>query len=199
MTQNIVVIMFLSKFFNKSPTYGPNSRKDMSAIMLAQRSTISIMLSAVALAWANGTSADQGLEYRQNIPNDMRQCAPGRGPAVRVTITGIKSADGMIRTQSYRGIASDWLERGKWIYRIESPAREGSMVFCMPLPGPGIYGIAVRHDTNNNGRTEITKDGGGMSNNPSINIFNMGKPSYRKTAFEVQEGVISMQIDMKYL
>ena len=28
-----------------------------------------------------------------------------------------------------------------------------------------------------------------MSNNPSINIFNLGKPSYKKTGFDVGNGV----------
>ena len=38
-----------------------------------------------------------------------------------------------------------------------------------------------------------------MSNNPSINIFNLGKPSYRKTAFTVGEGVTTISIAMKYM
>ena len=73
------------------------------------------------------------------------------------------------------------------------------MVFCMPVPRAGIYGIAVRHDVNGNGSTDITSDGGAMSNNPSINIFNLGKPSYRKTAFEIGEGVTSIRINMRYM
>ena len=118
---------------------------------------------------------------------------------MRITINGIKNSDGKLRVQSYRGVESDWLEKGKWINRIEAPAREGTMTFCMPVPASGTYGIAVRHDTNGNGKTDITRDGGGMSNNPSINIFNLGKPSYRKTAFEVDDGVTSISITMKYL
>ncbi|HCB79650.1 MAG TPA: hypothetical protein DEP68_12890, partial [Erythrobacter sp.] len=66
------------------------------------------------------------------------------------------------------------------IYRMEAPAKAGTMTFCMPVPKPGVYGIAVRHDVNGNGSTDIFKDGGAMSNNPSINIFNLGKPSYKK-------------------
>lgn len=158
--------------------------------------TAATLAPVAATAWAKGASS---VTYRQEISNDMRKCAPGGGPAVRVTVSGIKSSDGRIRIQSYRGIKSDWLERGKWINRIESSARAGRMVFCMPVPRAGIYGIAVRHDVNGNGQTEIRQDGGAMSNNPSINIFNLGKPSYRKTAFEVGEGVTSISINMRYL
>ena len=137
--------------------------------------------------------------YRQKISNDMARCSSGNGPAVLVTLNGVKTGDGKIRVQSYRGTKSDWLEKGKWINRIELPAKAGTMRVCMPLPSAGTYGIAVRHDMNGNGKTDIFKDGGGMSNNPSINIFNLGKPSYKKTAFEAGSRVKSITIEMKYM
>ncbi|MBO6769694.1 MAG: DUF2141 domain-containing protein [Erythrobacter sp.] len=137
-------------------------------------------------------------QYREKITHDASKCAAGGGPAVWVTIYDIKESTGTIRVQSYRGTKEDWLEKGRWIYRMEAPAKAGSMTFCMPLPAPGTYGIAVRHDVNGNGKTDIFSDGGAMSNNPSINIFNLGKPSYKKTAFEVGSGVKTMSIRMRY-
>lgn len=136
--------------------------------------------------------------YRQKISNDMGRCAPGAGPAVRVTVRGVDGSTGKVRVQSYRGTKEEWLQKGKWIYRIEAPARAGTMVICMPVPEAGTYGIAVRHDKNGNGKTDLREDGGGMSNNPSINIFNLGKPHYTKTAFAVGSGVESIAIEMKY-
>ncbi|MCU0948923.1 MAG: DUF2141 domain-containing protein, partial [Porphyrobacter sp.] len=50
-----------------------------------------------------------------------------------------------------------------------------------------------------NGKTDISKDGGGMSNNPSINIFNLGKPKYTKVGVAVGDEVKSIRIQMKYL
>lgn len=160
-----------------------------------------LLLSAAAVATAGGVAwANEGsVTYRQEISNDMRKCAPGGGPAIRVTVNGVKASQGTVRVQSYRGTKEDWLETGRWINRIEAPARAGRMVFCMPLPAAGTYGVAVRHDTNGNGKTEISEDGGGMSNNPSINVFNLGKPSYRKTAIDFGPGVTSISINMKYL
>lgn len=137
--------------------------------------------------------------YRNKIDNDMRQCAPGGGPAVRVTVQGVKNGSGVVRVQSYRGTKADWLEKGRWLNRIEAPARSGTMYFCMPVPETGNYGIAVRHDVNGNGKTDLSEDGGGMSNNPSINIFNLGKPSYTKTTFEVGAGVTTIRVQMKYM
>jgi uncharacterized protein (DUF2141 family) len=72
------------------------------------------------------------------------------------------------------------------------------MTVCMPVPAAGSYGIAVRHDVNGNGSTDLRTDGGAMSNNPSINIFNLGRPSYRSTAFNVGQDVRSIAIVMKY-
>ncbi|MDD3800141.1 MAG: DUF2141 domain-containing protein [Novosphingobium sp.] len=138
-------------------------------------------------------------QYRQEIPNDMRQCAAGAGPAIKVTVNGVRSSSGMVRVQSYRATDADWMEKGRWIHRIEVPARAGTMTFCMPLPASGTYGIAVRHDINGNGKTDVTRDGGGMSNNPSINIFNLGKPSYKKVGVAVNQGVTPITIDMKYM
>jgi uncharacterized protein (DUF2141 family) len=73
------------------------------------------------------------------------------------------------------------------------------MTFCLPFSQAGEYAIAVRHDLNGNGKTDLTSDGGGMSNNPSINIFNLGKPSYKKTKFAIGNEVKSIRITMKYM
>ena len=136
-------------------------------------------------------------QYREAISNDPAHCR-GDGPAVNVTVTGIKSANGRVRVQLYRATRADWLEKGRWIHRIEVPARAGSMTFCMPVPQAGSFGIAVRHDVNGNGKTDLTQDGGGVSNNPAINLFNLGKASYDEAAFQVN-GVRSITINMRYM
>lgn len=150
-------------------------------------------LLAVALLTAGSTAHAMG----RVIPNDLSNCRSG--PSTLVQINGIKASSGKIRVQSYRGTSADWLEKGRWLSRIEVPARAGSMTVCVPLPEAGVYGIAVRHDVNGNGKTDISKDGGGMSNNPSINIFNLGKPSYKKTAFSVGDAPRTISISMKYM
>jgi uncharacterized protein (DUF2141 family) len=135
----------------------------------------------------------------REIPNDMRPCRSGKGPAVLVKVSGLKKATGNIRIQSYRGTKDDWLRKGAWLYRIETPVTGSDMEFCLPVNQKGEYAIAVRHDLNGNGKTDISSDGGGMSNNPSISIFNLGKPSYEKTKFAIGNEVKSISITMKYL
>lgn len=159
-----------------------------------------LTIAALAIGAAGmATTAPAAAQYRQTIGNDMSRCATGSGPAVMVTVSGIKQSAGVLRVQSYRGTSSDWLKKGRWINRIEAPAKAGTMTFCVPVPEAGSYGIAIRHDTNRNGKTDLSQDGGGMSNNPSINIFNLGKPSADKTAFSVGNSVKSIRIQMKYM
>lgn len=149
--------------------------------------------SAPVFAQATSTS-----DYRNLISNNMRACAPGAGPAVRVTVNGVKNSSGKVRVQVYRGTKSEWLEKGRWLNRIEMPARKGSMTFCVPVPASGTYAIAARHDANGNGSTDIRQDGGAMSRDPSISIFNLGKPSVDKTRFNVGAQGGSIAITMKY-
>ncbi len=164
--------------------------------MISPRLPISILaLGALALGAAVPASA----QYRQTIGNNLGQCRSGDGPAVLVTVDGVKASRGRVRVQSYHATAGDWLKKGRWINRIDAAARAGTMTFCVPVPAAGSYGIAVRHDLDGDGSTDLSSDGGGMSNNPSINIFNLGKPSYTKTAFPVGSGVKSITIRMRYM
>jgi uncharacterized protein (DUF2141 family) len=162
--------------------------------------TMSKFLSSSIMVMASGgLIAAAPAQYRQTIANNPGKCAAGAGPAIKVTVTGIKASGGTLRVQSYRGTKDEWLEKGQWLNRIETPARGSTMTFCVPLPEAGDFGIAVRHDLNGNGKTDLRHDGGGMSNNPSINIFNLGKPSYKKTAVSVGNEVRSITITMKYM
>ncbi len=153
-------------------------------------------IAAIGMATAT-VAVPAHAQYRQKIAHDMSKCS-GSSPAVMVTITGVSQSSGTMRVQSYRGTKDDWLESGRWINRIEAPARAGTMRFCVPVPAAGVYGIAVRHDVNNNGKTDLSTDGGAMSNNPSLNIWNLGKPSYKKTRFQVGNGVEQITINMRY-
>lgn len=154
------------------------------------------ILASVLLAV--GLTAPAGAQYRNELRHSIAPCQ-GSGPAVWIQVTDIASSQGTMRIQLYPGTRADWLETGRWINRIEMPAREGTMQVCMPVPAAGDYAIAIRHDRNGNRRTDITSDGGGMSNNPSINIFNLGKPSVDKTRFSIGQEVLPMRIRMRYL
>ena len=157
------------------------------------KNRIAALATMVAVALSSAAAAGSV------ITNDMNKCAAGKGPAIKVTIIGVSSSTGKVRVQSYRASKSTWLAKGGWLHRIESGARAGSMSFCLPVSETGQYGIAVRHDKNANGKTDLSSDGGGFSNNPSINIFNLGKPAVGKVSFYAGPGVTSISINMKYM
>lgn len=178
----------------------PNSAFSFAAVAnrlrpwrIARVALVTGALGAVAIA------VPAQAQYQQELRNDMRRCSAGSGPAIMVTVDGIKSSSGKLRVQSYRGTAAEWLQKGRWLSRIEVPARAGSMTFCLPVDAAGSYAIAIRHDVQGNGKTDLTTDGGGMSNNPAISIFNLGKPSHTKTAFTVGNEVKSIRIQMRYM
>ena len=152
----------------------------------------------IALSTALLAVPMSSLSAGTKVSNNLSKCRAGNGPAVLVNVSGVKASTGKMRVQTYRGVKSEWLKRGAWLHRVETPAKTGNMQFCLPIPAAGQYAVAIRHDINANGKTDIFGDGGGMSNNPSINIFNLGKPSVKKTRFAVSNGVKSINIRMRY-
>ena len=166
-------------------------RRAVSGKVLAAAAPVAVLAAGLIAAPAMA-------QYQQEIRNDMSRCRAGT-PSIRVNISGIEAATGTVRVQLYRGIQGEWLEHGKWLYRIEAPARAGTMSFCLPVPQAGVYAVAARHDVNGNGETDFTTDGGAMSNNPSINIFNLGRPSVTRTRFNVGEDMVTLNINMRYM
>ena len=167
---------------------------DLPARLRLAATALTLGAGLAALAMAAPAQA----QYANYLSHDPAKCR-GNGPAVRITVSGVKVGRGTLRVQLYRATKADWLETGRWLNRIEVPARAGAMSVCMPAPGPGTYGIAIRPDVNNNDETDLTQDGGGASNNPSFNIFNLGKPSYSKVGFSLGREVKTMTIRMHYL
>ena len=87
------------------------------------------LMAMAGLPLVSGTVA-----ANQELNNDMSRCTSGNGPAVLVQVRGVKESSGKIRVQSYPAIAGVWMAKGRWLHRVESPANEGSMNFCIPVP-----------------------------------------------------------------
>lgn len=134
------------------------------------------------------------------IDNDMSRCAPGKGPAVRLDISGLKSSGGNLFVRTYRARESDWLKSRRYLHRIDTTPRKGTTTVCVPLPSAGDYAIVVQHDANGNRDKDFSSDGAGMSNNPEIKTF-LGiprPPGLDKTRFRAGDGVTRIVIQVKY-
>jgi len=146
--------------------------------------------------------AAQGYAYGRSMNNDLSQCAAGKGPAVHVTVTGLKSSAGNLFVRAYPATKADWLVSKHYVMRVDARPQAGSMTVCVPLPAAGDFAIAVQHDANGNRKTDISTDGAGMSNNPGIKKI-LGlvpqAPSVDKVRFTAGPGVTRMTIRMQYL
>lgn len=153
---------------------------------------VAATLSLASLA----TAANAGTQ----VPNDLSQCRTGAGgTAALVEVIGFRDANGRVRVQSY-GSNGSWLERGQWLHRVDVPVRprNRNMTVCLPLPGPGTYGIAVRHDSNGNNRSD-RRDGGGFTRNPDLSFpFNL-EPSFSEVSFRAGTGVTRVRVVLNYL
>lgn len=146
---------------------------------------------AVAASLAIWSGAAQSATRTPN-----RACVPGQ-PSLSVTVTGFKTDSGMVRAQLYGPDAGDFLEKGEWAMRIEERrSRPGVMRFCFPVDRPGRYAVAVRHDANNNGKSDWN-DGGGFTGNPRLSLTNL-KPSFAASSVSVGNGPVNAAITMQY-
>lgn len=129
---------------------------------------------------------------------DAARCQSNSGqPALLVNVGGLKNRVGSVRVMIYGSNPAEFLVRGKWLKRVDVPVvRAGAMQVCVALPGAGTYAIAVRHDADANRKTGWN-DGGGYSNNPPLSITNL-KPSYRRVAVNVGNGVRPVNVVLNY-
>lgn len=175
----------------------------MTAVSLFKTRSAGRAVAGVAmLAALAAPIAAQGYSYGRSVSNDLGQCAAGKGPAVRITVTGLKSSAGNLFVRAYPANKSDWLVSKRYVIRVDAKPQAGSMTVCVPLPATGEFAIAVQHDANGNRKTDISTDGAGMSNNPGIKKI-LGlvpqAPSVDKTRFTAGPGVTRMTISMQYL
>ena len=166
--------------------------------MKAQALGLGAIALGATLAVAPTSAAEPG--YAQVLSNDLSRCAPGKGPAVRLRITGLRSSSGNLFVRTYHARRGDWLKSKRYLTRIDARPRAGTMTVCVPVPAEGQYAIAVQHDENGNREMDFSSDGAGMSNNPTFGSF-LGiprPPSVNKAAFVVNGGVRQLDIAMRY-
>jgi uncharacterized protein (DUF2141 family) len=131
---------------------------------------------------------------------DAAACRSGggaTGSAILVNVNGFRERTGSVRVNVYGSDASRFLARGQYVRQINVPVTgTGPMRICVAVPGAGRYAVAVRHDSDGNGRSGWS-DGGGFSRNPSVSLLSL-RPSYDSVAFNVGRGVAGVNITLLY-
>jgi uncharacterized protein (DUF2141 family) len=152
------------------------------------------MVAAVALGGTLSLARAEAMNAAAPI------CAAGGSPAILVHVTGVRSDVGVIRVQAYGGDPARYFDKGTYIERIDMPTAKARDI-CVPVPKPGTYAIFVRHDVNGNGKSDM-KDGGGMSGNPHMSLWDIitkSKPAPRDVQVQVGTGVTPVHVVMNYV
>ncbi|CAH0353284.1 hypothetical protein BH11PSE5_BH11PSE5_15920 [soil metagenome] len=125
------------------------------------------------------------------------------GSAVLVHVEGIKARTGMLRVQLYEANPRTFLEKKKYLERVELPVpRSGPLSVCVAVPKPGSYALYVRHDANNNGKSDKSSDGGGFSGNPHVSLLDLAfkrKPDLDKAKFAVGSSTREIRVILNYV
>lgn len=158
-------------------------------------------MSKLALGWMGAIVAGAAMPVGAAILGPHAAACAGNHPAMLVRVEGLKARSGTVRVQSYGGNPQTFLEKGAYLERVEvQPPAKGPVEVCMPVPQPGIYAIAVRHQANGSTSSDLN-DGGGLSGNPGRSLLDLAfkrKPSPEQISVKVT-GVVTVPIVMNYV
>jgi uncharacterized protein (DUF2141 family) len=166
--------------------------------MMHEKLTVALL--AAALAWP----ACAQVESSPNLGKAEGQCRAGEaGPAVIITVAGLKDRAGMLRAELYPPNDDDFLEddnilvnAGKTFRRVEIPVpAAGAVQLCIRTPGPGAYTLSLLHDRDSNRKFGLSSDGVGFPNNPRLGL---SKPSASATRFMTGPGITDISIRLNY-
>ena len=131
----------------------------------------------------------------------MGAATPKAGSDVSITVSGLRSSEGVVRAcmttdadrfPKCRGDAD--------AYSLVVPAHEGVVLDFGPVR-PGRYAIALLHDENGNGKADralsmIPREGFGFSRDAKVRF---GPPSFDDAAITVGAEPVRAQIRMRYM
>lgn len=156
---------------------------------------------AVAMIGASLLAASAMPAHAAVLGEFAAACEQASGPAMLVHVTGLKSRTGTLRVQSYGGAPDTYFDKGAWLRRVDvAVPASGAIDVCVPVPASGAYAVSVRHDLNGSGKTDM-KDGGGMSGNPKLSLFDVmfkRKPDPRDVQVSVH-GVTRVPVVLNYV
>lgn len=156
--------------------------------------------------WRNAAVAALGLLVApQGTLASPAQAAPACiGPAsetwINLTIDRVRNGKGLITATLYPNEPKRFLVKNGSLYVASTAATVGQTRFCLFVPHPGTYAIAIYHDEDSSGTINrgglfgIPSEAVGFSNNPTI-LF--GPPSLRSVAFKVDGTNQAMTIRLK--
>jgi uncharacterized protein (DUF2141 family) len=132
-------------------------------------------------------------------------CRAGEtGPALMITVDGLKDRNGQLRAELYPDNDNDFLaddailvNAGKTFRRVDFPLSASSGVtLCMRVPAAGRYTLSVLHDRNRNLKFDKFSDGVGFASDPKLG---WSKPKAATATVMAGSGITHVTIRMNYL
>ncbi len=148
--------------------------------------------------WSDPATADPLLNTEVPTADiyDVCEAGPG-GAALYIHVENIRSVEGNLRAQAYSDNPDEFLEKGKWLVRVDVPVKlVGEQSVCVQMPAPGAYAFVVMHDRNANGKADFFSEGFGFTNNPTLGL---GAPDAEDVTFDVPKGVSKTKVRLKYI
>ncbi len=126
------------------------------------------------------------------------------GPALIISVLGMKDRRGILRAELYPDNDNDFLQddailinQGKTFRRVDLDlSQEGPATLCMRVPGAGHYALSVLHDRDRNLKFGLFSDGIGFSGNPHLT---RSKPRAASAGVTAGAGLTRITITMNYL
>jgi uncharacterized protein (DUF2141 family) len=126
------------------------------------------------------------------------------GPAsetwINITVDRVRNSRGLITATLYPNDPKRFLVKNGSFYVASTPATVGQTRFCLFVPHPGNYAIAIYHDEDSSGTINrgglfgIPTEAVGFSNNPTIFL---GPPSLRSTLVKIERPNQSITINLR--
>ena len=166
---------------------------------LSMHRLVSLTASLFYLATGAATSA-----AAETLGADAAACQPGGGPAVEVTITGLKDRQGEVRVELYPATDEDFLKgdheliaQDKVFRRVSiAPPKAGPVAICIRVPHAGRYALVMIHERDGKMKFDYRIDGAGT---PSNRRLGFGKPKLPEALITVGAGVTPIPIRAQYL
>ena len=132
------------------------------------------------------------------------RCRAGEsGPALIVSVVGLKDRVGRLKLEVYPSNETDWLQddnillyHGKTFRRVEEEVPQGGTPsLCIRVPGPGAYSVMLLHDRDSNHKFSFRIDGVGFGGNPRMG---WGKPKAAAARVVAGPGLTRVSIVLNY-
>jgi uncharacterized protein (DUF2141 family) len=132
-------------------------------------------------------------------------CRPGEaGPALLITVAGLKDRAGLVRAELYPDDDQDFLQddailinQGKTFRRVDMKLPgAGPVIICLRVPAAGRYTLSLLHDRNEDLKWNKLSDGLGFGGNPKLG---WSKPKAASAVIAAGPELTRVTVIMNYL